>query len=162
MQADRQLGRVAVVEVVAFKDACNGKVGSDLQKVFHAQGKNPFGVVTKGGLFGIKYLKGLVNVSLGIFLDLFTRKLRARGVTAGRVADKSGSVADDKGNLMTQILELAQLAQRNSVAKMDIGSRRVYTQLDVQRLTALKFVHEGLLGHDLSGAGLDNMKLLFR
>ena len=44
----------------------------------------------------------------------------------------------------------------------DIGSRRVYTQLDVQRLTALKFVHEGLLGHDLSGAGLDNMKLLFR
>ena len=63
---------------------------------------------------------------------------------------------------MAQILELTQLTQRNSMTKMDIGSRGVYAQLDVQRLTALKFVHKGLLRHDLSGAGLNNMKLLFR
>ena len=63
---------------------------------------------------------------------------------------------------MAQILELAQLTQRNSMTKMDIGSRRVYAQLDVQRLTALKLVHKGLLRDDLSGAGLNNMKLLFR
>ena len=162
VEADWQLGRVAVMEVIALENASNGEVGSDLQKVFHAQGKNPFGIITKGGLFGVKNLEGLVNVSLSVFLNLFTRKLRTRGVAAGRVADKGGSVTDDKGNLMAQILELTQLAQRDGMAQMDIGSRRVYAQLDVQRLTALKFVHKGLLRHDLSGTGLNDMKLLFR
>ena len=66
------------MEVIALKNASNGEVGSDLQKVFHTQGKNPFGIVAKGGLFGVKNLEGLVNVSLSVFLNLFARKLRTR------------------------------------------------------------------------------------
>ena len=49
---------------------------------------------------------------------------------------------------MAEVLELAQLAQRDSMADVDIGCSWVDTKLDVERLVALELFEQGTLWHD--------------
>ena len=94
-------------------------------------------------------------------LHLFGRQLRTRGIAARWIADESGAVADDERHLMTEILELAQLAQGNGVSDMDIGSSWVDAKLDVERFSALQLFEESAFGHDAIDATRNDMKLLF-
>ena len=64
------------------------------------------------------------------------------------IADESCAITDDECDLMAEVLELAQLAQRNGMADVDIGRRRVNAKLDVQRLVALELLEQSALGHD--------------
>ena len=138
MQTDRLISFVALREIVALEDARDGEMAEQAQEVFHLKVENPIGVVRQGGFLGVEDLESLVYVGLRIYLDLLARKLRTRAVAARRIADKGCAVTDDERHLMPQVLELTQLAQRDSVSDMDIGGRRIDAQLDVQRFSPLQ------------------------
>ena len=161
MQADGLAVGVAVVEVVALEDAGHREVAGKLQKALHVEGEQPFGVVAQGGLLGIEDLEGLVDVGLGVRLDLFGGELRARGVAAGRVADERGAVADDERDAVAEVLELAELAQRHGMPEVDVGGRGVDAQLDIEGLAALELLEQRAFRHDLRRAGGDGVQLFF-
>ena len=150
------------MEVVAFQDAGHREIRQQLQELLHIQIEDPLGVVAQDGLLRVEHLEGLVDVGLGILLDLLAGKLRARRVAAGRIADERGAVADDEGHLMPQILELAQLAQGHRVTQMDIGGRRIDPKLHVQRHAALELLQKRRFGYDLGRTGFDNVQLFLR
>ena len=123
------------------------KLLASFRKALHVEGEQPFGVVAQGGLLGIEDLEGLVDVGLGVRLDLFGGELRARGVAAGRVADERGAVADDERDAVAEVLELAELAQRHGMPEVDVGGRGVDAQLDIEGLAAfLSFSSSALSG----------------
>ena len=112
-------------------------------------------------LFGVEDLERLIDVGLGVRLDLLGRELRARGVAPRGVADERGAVADDERDPVSQVLELPELAQRDGMPQVDVGSRGVHAQLDVQGLAALQLLEQGGFGHDLRRAGFDDVQLFF-
>ena len=63
---------------------------------------------------------------------------------AGRIADRRGKVADEKNHRMAMALEIAQLLERQRMAQMQVGRRRVHSQLDSQRAAFAQF--RGQLG----------------
>ena len=160
VQGDRRLGLVALGKVVAFKDAGDGKLGAHLQQAGQIHRKDPIAVVHDGGLLGVQDLHGLAHIGLGVGLDLLLRKLRTRGVLARGVADQRGAVADDKGDVVAQVLELAHLAQRHGMAQVQIGAGGVDAELDVEGLALLKLLAKVGLGDDLRSARGDDTHLL--
>ena len=162
VQADGLAVGVALVEVVALEDAGHREVAGQLQQVLHVERKQPLGVVAQGGLLGVEDLERLVDVGLGVRLDLLGRELRTRGVATRRIADERGAVADDERHAVAEILELAQLAQRHGMAEMDIGSSGIDAQLDVERRAPLELLEQRALRHDLRCAGSDGVQLFFR
>ena len=161
MQADGLIRVIAIGEIVALENTGNGELAQQAQNVFHFKIENPVSVVHQVGLFLIKDLKGLIDIGLRICVDLFARKLRTRAVAARGVADKSRAVADDERDAVTQILELTELTQRNSVADVDIGSRGIDAELDIQRLAALQLFKQILFRDDGINARSDDVQLLF-
>ena len=148
MNGNRLVGGIAIVEVVAFEDARDRELAKETQQVLKFEVKQPLGVVDERRLLGVEHLERLVDIRLGVMLDLLGSQLRARRVATRWIADESCAIADDECDLMTEVLELAQLAQRNGMADMDIGCRRVNAKLDVQRLVALELLEQSALGHD--------------
>ena len=63
---------------------------------------------------------------------------------------------------MAEVLELAQLAQDDAMAQMEVGTRGVAAELQAQRdarfCRALELGHEFGLGHDLDGAAADGVE----
>ena len=161
MQRNGQAARVALMEVIALKNAGNREVANELEQVFHLQIKNPLRVIAKRGFLRIENFERLINVSLRIHCNLLARKLRTSGIATRRVADKSGAVTDNERDMMAQVLELTELAQRNSVAKMNIRCRRVNAKLDIQGGATLKFFEQQVLRNDSVGTGLNDVELFF-
>ena len=64
--------------------------------------------------------------------------------------------------MVPKILELAQLAQRNRMAKMDIGGSGVDSQFDIELFAPFQLFKQKALRHHLVSAGLDDMQLFFR
>jgi hypothetical protein len=137
VQADGLVRLPAFGEVFALqhlRDRHPGGQGDDLGEVQFAQ---PLAVEAHHGLVPIQDPRQLVHVGRRVRLDLFFGKHRARRGTAGRVADQCGVVADDEHDRMAQVLELAQFAQHDREAQVNVGRGRVETQLDVQRLAGI-------------------------
>ena len=80
-----------------------------------------------------RILKTCSRVGRGVARDLLARERRPRRVLAGRVADHPGEVADQKQDVMAELLELAQLVQEHGVAEVQVGRGRVEARLDAQR-----------------------------
>ena len=140
MQGDGGVGLVALREVVTLEDAGDRELGAQLQQALQIELEDPVRVVDDGGLLGVEHVERLLDVGLGVGLDLLLGELGTRRVLAGRIADERRAVADDEGDAMAQILELAHLAQRHRVAEMQIGAGGVHTQLDVERLAPLELL----------------------
>ena len=113
------------------------------------------------GLGRVEDLHGLFDVGLGVGLDLLMGELRARGVLARRIADEGGAVADNEGNVVAQVLELAHLLQGHGMAQVQVGARGINAELDVERATLLELLLETLDRHNRVGARGDDAKLLF-
>ena len=160
MQGDRRLRLVALGKVVALENTGDGELGAHLQQTGQIHRQDPVTVVHDGGLLGIQDLHGLAHVGLGIGLDLLLRKLRTGGILARRVANQRGTVADDEGDVVAQVLELTHLAQRHGVAQVQIGAGGVDAELDVEGLALLKLLAKVGLGNDLRGARGDDTHLL--
>ena len=82
---------------------------------------------------GVEDLRRLLDVRPRVGVDLLARELRARRRAPARIADARGVVADDEDDDVPAVLELAQLAQDDRVAEVDVRRRRVEAELDAQR-----------------------------
>ncbi len=161
MQGDGSLRLITLGKVVTLKNACHRKLGAQLEHALEVQRQNPVTVMHDSGFLRIQNLHGLINVGLCVGLNLLLRELWARRVLTRRIANHGGTVTNDEGNLVTQVLELAHLAQWHSMAQMKVGTRGVNAQLNVERLALLEFLFQIGLGHNLSGTRSDDTHLLF-
>ena len=63
---------------------------------------------------------------------------------------------------MAEVLELAQLAQRDGVADVDVRSSRIDAELDVEGFATLELFKQSAFRHNLRRARGDDVKLFFR
>lgn len=120
--------------------------GAHLQQAGQVHRKDPVAVVHDGGLLGVQDLHGLAHVGLGVGLDLLLRKLRAGGVLARGVADQRSAVADDKGDVVAQVLELTHLAQGHGMAQVQVGAGGIDAELDVEGSPFSSFLRRSASG----------------
>ena len=161
VQCDGAALGVAVVEVLALKDAGNVELAHEIEHLAEVERLDPIAVVDDGGLLGVEDLHGLLDISLCVGLDLLLGERRAGGVAAGRVADQRGAVADNERDAVAEVLELTHLAQRNRMAEVKVGRGGVDAELDVKGRALLEFLLELVQRNDLHGAGGDDLQLLF-
>ena len=69
---------------------------------------------------------------LGVGLDLLLGEHRAQGRAPRGVAHAGGVVADDQHHAVAGVLELAQLAQHDGVAEVDVGRGGIDAELHAQ------------------------------
>ena len=130
---DRLVGRVALGEVVALEQLGDGRAcGRGRNRSSIAMSSHSLLRRTSVRL-GVEHLEGLALEGLGVGVDLLAREHRAGSPSARRVAHARGVVADDQDDRVAEVLELAQLAQDDGVAEVDVGRRRVDAELDAQR-----------------------------
>src|SRR5262249_15549524 len=77
-------------------------------------------------------------------LDGFARHRRPRNVAAGGIADHAGHVADQEDDSVSEVLEVAHLAQQDGMAEVQIGRGRVEAGLDAQRPAGFRRLHQAL------------------
>ncbi len=80
-----------------------------------------------------RILQRLLLEGRGVGVDLLGAEHRAQARASRGIPDAGGVVADDQHDAVPGVLELAQLAQHDRVAEVDVGRRRVDPQLDPQR-----------------------------
>src|SRR4029079_8429396 len=68
-----------------------------------------------------KHLEDLRLVRLRVLRNLLRRERGTRRIASARVADQSGEIADEKHDVVPQVLELAHLVQHDGVSEMQIG-----------------------------------------
>jgi hypothetical protein len=94
----------------------------------------------------VEHPRGLLDVRQRVGVDLLAGELRAsRGAAAG-IAHAGGVVADDQHDDVPAVLELAQLAQDDRMAEVDVGRRRVQPELDAQRAAERELARESPVG----------------
>ena len=98
-------------------------------------------------MYRIENLVYLLLVGLRVLGDLFLREMLPRLGLARGIADHAGEIADQKGHLVAQFLELAHLVQEHGVTKVNVRRRGIETRLDAQRLSRrdrpLQFLRAG-------------------
>src|SRR5207237_9426574 len=110
----------------ASERVCCGKADQSIRP----ERGQPGGIECDFGLLPIEDEKYLVGIGLGIGLELVGRKRRPGDVTTGGIADHSGDVANQKNNVMPEVLQLAKLVELHSMSKVQIGPGRVEAFLD--------------------------------
>ena len=110
-----------LVEVLARQELGDGELAGQPDDIGQVELAEPLALPSDLGLFFIDYLEELLHIGLGVGLDLFGGEHRAGDRTPAGVADLRRPVAHDEDNLVPQLLELAQLAQRHHVPQVDIG-----------------------------------------
>src|SRR5690606_4494885 len=97
-------------------------------------------------------------------LDLSLGQHRPRLALARRVADARGEVADDEDGPVAEVLELAQLAEDDGVADVEVRPRGVHAELDEEGLSGLDRAFQlglqGGLGEDVGRAAAEVPELL--
>ncbi len=83
-------------------------------------------------------------------------ELNAHGALVGGVADAAGEVADQKDNLVSQVLELAELPQGDGVAQVDDRAGRIDAQVDADRLAGSQAALQILAPDDLDDAPFED------
>ncbi|CAM2144483.1 hypothetical protein PT2222_160058 [Paraburkholderia tropica] len=142
---DRHAALEALGEVLALQNARDRVARRELDHAVGAERHRPFAVVADFGLFAVEHERGLLEIRLGVRLDLLARERRTRGVAARRVADQRGEVADQEDHGMAEILQLAHLVEHDRVADVDVGRGRIEAELDAQRLAGGRAFRELLL-----------------
>jgi hypothetical protein len=119
-------------EVFALQDLLQRGLAHELQDVGRIHPAQPLGVsVHLGGLW-VEHEIRLVEVCLGVGVDLVAGEYRSRLRPAARVSNHRGVVADDEDDRVPVVLEGAQHVKYHEVADMQVGGGRVKTQFHPQ------------------------------
>ena len=143
-------------EIVALHHARHGVARGQRDHAARPQRVAPLAVPAHLGPVHVDDQPDLVEVGLGVRLDLLARQRRARAVAPGRVADHGGEVADQRDHHMPQVLQLAHLVEHHRVAQVQVRRGGVHAELDAQRHTrglgAGQLLHPVSLGQQLLAA----------
>ena len=160
VDGDRLLAGKALVKVVPLQHAGHGALGGQGDHAAGTQLVQPGGVEDDLGLFRIEDLEDLFLVGLGIAEHVLAGQHLAGLGLAARIADHAGEVADQKVDLVPQLLELAQFLDQNRVPQVQVRGGGVETGLDRERNAAfqrlLQLLFQFLLDQDLDGTALDD------
>lgn len=160
VQGDGATLDITFVEVLALEDARDVESAHETEHLRKIEGLQPIAVVNDGRPRGIEHLHSLLDVRLGVCLDLLLSERWARAVATRGITDEGGAVAYDERDRMSQVLELAHLSQGHRMAKVQVRRGGVYSQLDVEGPSSCELPLELLLGHNLHGARRDDLQLL--
>ena len=137
----------------------------DVHDVFRVHFAEPFAVVADLGYFAVEDFEDLLEIRLGIGVDLLARQRRARFGYARGIANHRGEIANQKDGGVAQILKMFQLAQHDGVAEVEIGGRGVHAEIHAQRLPGfqrfIKACLERFFGNNFRDAFFDVSELLF-
>ncbi len=110
----------------------------------------PLGVVADGRLLWVQDAESLFGIGLGVGLDLLGGQLRSQSILIRGITDQRGEITDQEGDLVSELLELAQLAHRDGMTEMQVARSRVKPGIDTQRAFFLFSLDQALgelLGH---------------
>ena len=147
---------------VALEQTGDADVRGNLDQAAHAHLVHPFAVEADLGQFAIENLVGLRAIGLGVAIDLLARQRLARLVAARGIADHRGKVADEKNHGVAGVLKIAQFFEHDTVAEMEVGRRRIHSELDSQRAAELEFGPELGRRNDLDSAAGKRRHLFIR
>ena len=150
---------VTLGEVIAREHLRHGHAAAELEGVEERHLAEPLAVAADLGLLGVEDLEGLLEVGLGVLLDLLLGEDGARLGLAGGVADARGVVADDEDGLVAELLELAELVEDDHVAEGQVGSGRVDAELHAQGLAGFEALEDLRLTDEFLGAGFHGLQL---
>jgi hypothetical protein len=126
------LGRVPPGEIVADEQLCDGELAGVVEDLGHRHRSEPVGVVDHLATVIVENAHHLVEVVARVLDHLFRALRRTGRGAARRVADLAGEPADNQHRGVTEVLELAQLAQDDRVPERQTGSGGIDPQLHPQ------------------------------
>src|SRR5688572_8312460 len=133
MDTDRFLLLMAFVKIVALQHARHSIMSGELNKAAGRHLPHPPAVEFSHRLLWIENLEDLPLIGPGVFLYLLLCQDPSRFGDAGRIADHAGKIADQKDDVMPEILKMLQLVNQHRMAEMEIRRRRIEPRLDAQR-----------------------------
>ena len=165
VERDGLLGVEALGEVFAFEHLRDGELGHELDHVVVAELVEPLGVIADLGFFGVEDLEDLLLVRFGVGGDLLGGEGLAGDVASGGVADEGGGIADEEDDGVAEELEVAELADKDGVAEVEVGRGGVEAGFNAERVAGREgpgeALFEGFEGDDLGGALGDEVELIF-
>ena len=136
---------ITFCEVVPLENTGKSVFTGERQHVSELHFAEPLAVIDDTGLFGVEYLCNLFKIALSIGSCLFERKRYAGFAASGGISYHCGKIADDKYDLMSEILQHPQLSQNNGMPEMEIGTTRVGAHFYNELFTALKLFKQPFL-----------------
>jgi hypothetical protein len=155
---DRLSTFIALVEIVAFEHARDRVLRRQFDHIGGVHRAEPFRIEPQFGAFAVEYFVYLGCVGFRVCQHVLAREWLARHVLAARIADHAGEIADQKNDLMSQILKLAHLVEQDGVTQMQIRRGRIEAGLDAQRPAELEPRLEVLALDDFLGASSDQVE----
>jgi hypothetical protein len=116
--------------------------------------------VTNLEVLGKQDSLGLREVGGGVLVGLLLRKRRTSRRPARRITDLGGEIAHDQHRGVTELLEIAQAAQDDSMTDVDVGPRWVETELGAQWTARLEFASQFGLADEVDGTRSEDVELL--
>ena len=138
-------------EVVALEHAGDRDHPRQPDDLRVAQLREPLAVVAHFGARGVEDHHCLLEIRLGVGVDLVVRQHRALARTARGIADSRRVVADDQDACVPLVLEGAHALQRDRPADVDVRRGDVDPELDAQRLAVRELPLELPGGQDVDG-----------
>ena len=132
-QRDRLGGRHPLGEVVALEQLGDRDEADEPEQVLHRHVQPLRVAADLQPLVVGEHLGRLVEVGLGVLVDLRRREHRPGRRAPRRITDPRRVVADDQHDGVPEVLELAQLLQDHRVAEVEVLRGGVQTELDPER-----------------------------
>ena len=126
------------MKIVALEHLSDGRFREKLHQVREAELVEPFGVVAQRDALQIQHFARLLAVGVHVGFDFLRRQLRARNVLPARIADARREVADDQRDVVTRFRKALKLVQHDHEAEVQIGARRIDSELNVERTAELQ------------------------
>jgi hypothetical protein len=144
VDADRLVLLHPLLERVALDHARDGHAPGEPQEILEPEAVEPLGVAPHLRLRDVDHLLHLLDVRLKIALDLLARELRPELVAPGGIADHRRRVADDEDDRVPELLDRAQLHERDRVTDVQVGRARIHAELDAEGLAGLEAALDAL------------------
>ena len=119
----------ALLEVVPLQHPGDGGLRRQSDDPLGSERLPPSAVVVDDRPRRIEDLENLPLVRLGVLADLFLGERLARLGATGGIPDHPGEIPDQEDDFVPQRLELAQLVNNHGMPDVQIGSRRIKSQL---------------------------------
>ena len=116
MDADRNASLITFREIVAFEHLGDGRFGGEADEINGRKSIHPARIEINDRFFRIKQFENLRFVCLRIRRNLFRRQCRSRGISARWIANQSGKISDQKNYVVTELLEMAHLANQHCMS----------------------------------------------
>ncbi len=133
VQVDRLPGVHTLAEILTHEELLHREVGRQPDDVGEIQAGQPFIVVADARQVRVEDFERLFRIGTGILAHFIAGELRARLVLVRRVSDQAGECANEKGDIVPELLKLAQLTHGDRMPQVQVRRARVIAAVDAQR-----------------------------